>query len=195
MFKRRKIIAAALAAAPVLAAAGAFAQQDQATAGISTTTTYTAEGRIAAVDVAGRTVTLTMADGSTRVVKVGPAVATLASVNVGDTVAATLEEKRTFVLSGPNIKTPTDRSTTAVGTGRMGNTRGAVVADKTMMTWWVTGVDAGAGTISLVDPGGGQVRTFKVENDAARANLSRVKPGDNLTAISVDVAAIALTRK
>ena len=47
----------------------------------------------------------------------------------------------------------------------------------------------------LVDPGGGQVRTFKVQNDAARANLSRVKPGDNLTAISVDVAAIGLTRK
>lgn len=186
---------AALAATPVLAAGDAFAQGGQATAGISTTTTYMAEGRIAAADLAARTVTLTMSDGSSRTVKVSPAVATLGSIKVGSTVTVGLEEKRTFVLSGPNIKTPRDRSTNVTAVGTMGNTVGAVAADRSITTWWVTAVDAAGGKISLVDPGGGQIRTFSVENAAARDNLSRVKPGDSLTSISSDIAAVSLTPK
>ena len=180
--------------APVLAAGQAFAQ-GQAIVGISTTTTYTAEGRIAAADPAARTVTLTMADGSSRTVKVSQSVATLGSTKVGDTVAVGLEEKRTFVLSGPNTKTPGDRSTSVTAVGTMGNTVGAVAADKSVTNWWVTAVDLAGDKISLVDPGGGQIRTFSVDSAAGRANLSRVKPGDSLTSISSDIVAVSLTPK
>jgi hypothetical protein len=182
-----------LAAAPLLAAGDAFAQQ--AIVGISTTSTYTAEGRIAAADPAARTVTLTMADGSSRTVKVSPAVATLGSTKVGDTVLVGLEEKRTFVLSGPNTKTPSDRSTTLTAVGTMGNTMGAVAADKSITNWWVTAVDPAANKISLVDPGGGQIRTFSVDSATGRTNLPRVKPGDSLTSISTDIVAVSLTPK
>lgn len=194
MLNRRYLLMVALAAAPALAAGHAFAQ-GQATVGLSTTTTNTIEGRIAAADPTARTVTLTMADGSSRTFKVSPTVATLGSTKVGDTVAIGIEEKRTFVLSSANVKTPGDRSTSVAAVGRMGNTVGAVAADKSITTWWVTAVNVTGNTISLVDPGGGQVRTFSVDSAAGRENLSRVKPGDNLTAISSDIVAVSLTPK
>jgi hypothetical protein len=194
MLNRRHLFTAAPAGVFMLAAAEALAQ-GQATVGISTTTLYTAEGRIAAADPAARTVTLTLGDGSSRTVKVSQAVATLGSTKMGDTVTVGLEEKRTFVLSGPNVRTPGNRDTSVAAVGKAGNTSGAVVAEKTVTTWLVTAVDAAGDKISLVDPAGGQVRTFAVENAAARANLSRVKPGDSLTAISTDIVAVALTPK
>jgi hypothetical protein len=193
MLNRRHLFMAALAAAPALTAGRAFAQQ--AIVGISTTTTSTAEGRITAADPAARTVTLAMADGSSQTVKVSPSVANLGSTKVGDTVRVGLEEKRTFVLSGPNVKTPRDRNTSITAVGTMGNTVGAVAADKSIMTWWVTAVDPAANQISLVDPGGGQVRTFAVDSAAGRTNLPRVKPGDRLTSLSTDIVAVSLTPK
>lgn len=192
MLNRRNLFIAALAAAPGLATGSAFAQ-GQAIAGIGTTTKYTAEGRITAIDPTARTVTLAMTDGSTRTVKVSQVGATLGKV--GDTVVAGLEEKRTFVLSGPNTKTPADRSTTVAGVGTMGSTVGAVAADKSVTNWLVTAVDAAGNRISLVDPAGGQVRTFPVDTAAGRENLSRVKPGDTLTAISSTIVAVSLTPK
>jgi hypothetical protein len=194
MISRRHLFVAALAAAPAFAAAKATAQ-GQAIVGLSTTTAYSVEGRITAVDPASRTVTLTMTDGSTLTAKVSQAVANLGSTKVGDTVVVGMEDKRTFVLSGPNTKTPSDRSTSVTAVGRMGNTSGAVAADKSITTWWVTAVDVAGNKISLVDPAGGQVRTFPVDGTAQRANLSRVKPGDNLTLISSEIVAVGLTQK
>jgi hypothetical protein len=194
MLDRRHFVGAIVAATAVLAAGGALAQ-GQAIAGISTTTETTSDARIAAADVAGRTVTLVMPDGSSRTAKVSSTVASLGSANVGDVVTVRFEEKRTFVLSGPNTKTPGDRSTTIAAAGQVGSTKGAVAADKSITTWWVTAVDTAGNTISVVDPAGGQVRTLNVQDAAARANLSRVKPGDALTAIQTDILAVSLTKK
>lgn len=192
MLNRRNLFIAALAAAPVLATGSAFAQ-DQAIAGISTTTKYTAEGRITAIDPTARTVTLAMADGSTRTVRVSQVGATLGKV--GDTVLAGLEEKRTFVLSGPNTKLPADRATNVAAVGTVGNTMGAVAADRSTTSWLVTAIDVAGNRISLVDPAGGQVHSFPVDTAAGRENLSRIKPGDRLTAISSTIVAVSLTPK
>lgn len=192
MISRRHLFIAALAATPALAAAQATAQ-GQAIVGLSTTATATVEGRITAVDPATRSVTLTMSDGSTLTTKVSQTVANLGSSKVGDTVVVGMEEKRTFVLSGPNTKTPGDRDTIVTAVGRRGATAGAVAAEKSITTWWVTAVDPAANTISLVDPAGGQVRTFPVQGAAERANLARVKPGDSLTLIATDIVAVGLT--
>lgn len=194
MISRRHLFITALAATPVLASVQAAAQ-GQAIVGLSTTTSASAEGRITAVDPASRSVTLTMSDGSTLTTKVSQAVANLGTSKVGDTVVIGVEEKRTFVLSGPNTKTPGNRDTTVTAVGTRGGTAGAVAADKSITTWWVTAVDPAANTISLVDPAGGQVRTFPVQGAAERANLSRVKPGDSLTLIATDIVAVGLTPK
>jgi hypothetical protein len=59
----------------------------------------------------------------------------------------------------------------------------------------VTAVNPSANTISLVNPSGGEVRTYNVTTAEGRAQLSRVKPGDSLTAINSSVAVVAITPK
>ena len=83
MFNRRSLIAVALAGS-ALASGHSFAQPDQATVGIQTTTRYSLEGRIAAVDTNARIVTITSADGTKRMLNVSPLAANITSTKVGD---------------------------------------------------------------------------------------------------------------
>ena len=145
MFTRRFVIGATLAGS-MLVAATAFAQ-GQAIVGISTVTTYSADARITAVDPANRTVSLAFTNGATAVRQVSPSVANFAQTKVGDMVSLAFEDRLTFVLSGPNTKTPRDRDTnvtvaTGTGTSVAGASAGQVVAN-----WWVTAVNPTAGTI------------------------------------------------
>ena len=106
MFNRRSLIAVALAGS-ALASGHSFAQPDQATVGIQTTTRYSLEGRIAAVDTNARIVTITSADGTKRMLNVSPLAANITSTKVGDNVVLGVEDARTFVLSSPGVQTPT----------------------------------------------------------------------------------------
>ena len=180
------LVASAIATMPVLA-------QDQATVGIQTTTNYAIDGRITAVDPAARAVTITPADGAARTLIVRPAVANLASTKVGDNVSLIVEDTRTFLLSGPNVKTPQAGSSTvgaAVGVNQ--NVAGAAVT-QSITNWWVTAVNPGGNTITLVSPNSGPVRTYNVTNPASQQQLSRVKPGDSLTDINSRVAVVSIT--
>ena len=199
MLTRRSLIAIALASsaltAPPNLAQQALAQQDQAIVGIATTTHYSVDGRITAVDPNAHTVTITAADGSARMLNVRPTVANFANTKVGDNVSLNVEDTRTFVLSGPNTKTPQPGSAAvgaAVETAQ--GVTGAGVS-KSIANWWVVGVDPAANTITLVNPGGGEVRTYDVTTPASRQQLSRVKQGDNLTEINGRVAVVAITPK
>jgi hypothetical protein len=193
MLTRRILIAASMAGS-MLAAGSAFAQ-GQPIVGISTVTTYSADARITAVDPNARTVSLAFTNGATGVRQVSPSVANFAQTKVGDMVSLAFEDRLTFVLSGPNTKTPGDRNTNVTvaagsSTGVAGASAGQAVAN-----WWVTAVNPSAGTISLVTPGGGEVRTYNVTTPEGRAQLPRVKPGDSLTAINSSVAVVAITPK
>ena len=192
MLSRRSSIAIALLSS-ALAATPAFAQQDQATVGIQTTTNYWNDGSITAVDPTARTVTITGADGVARTLNVSPAAANLASTKVGDNVSLGVEDTRTFVLSGRNVRTPRQGSArvgVAVEAGQ--NVTGAAVS-KSITNWWVTAVDPAANTITLVSPNSGPVRTFKVSNPASQQQLPRVRPGDSLTDIDSRVAVVLIT--
>ena len=193
MFNRRFIIAAA-AGATLMATAPAFAQ-GQATVGISTVTTYSADARITAVDTAKRTVTLAYSNGATGTRTVDPSVANFAQTKVGDMVSMVFQDRLTFVLSSPNVKTPSDRNVSATVVGQAGQTVGGATAGQSVANWWVTSVDPAANTISLVNPAGGQIQTFAVESAAGREQLSRVKPGDSLTVINSSFAVIGITPK
>jgi hypothetical protein len=192
MLIRRLFIAASLA---TLATTGGARAQGQSIVGIATTTTYTADARITAVDPGARTVTLTFSNGAVATHKVSPAVSNFGGSRIGDMVSVAFEEKRTFVLSGPNTKVPVDRSVSAAAVATTGNAMGGVAAGKSITNWWVTSVDPAAAKISLVDPAGGEVRTYNVANEEGRAQLPRVKPGDNLTVVNADVLVIAITPK
>jgi hypothetical protein len=76
-----------------------------------------------------------------------------------------------------------------------GQTVAGVGAANVINNWWVVGVDPQAGTLTLVDQGGGPVRTYKVESQAGREQLPRVKVGDSLTSINSQALVIAITPK
>jgi hypothetical protein len=193
MLTRRNLLAVSVAGS-MLTAGSAFAQ-DQAIVGISTITTYSADARITAVDPNARTVSLAFTNGATATRQVSPTVANFAQTKVGDMVSLAFEDRLTFVLSGPNTKTPSNRDTNVTVAARGNSSVAGASAGQAVTTWWVTGVNPSAGTISLINPGGGEVRTYNVSTAEGRAQLPRVKPGDSVTAINSSVAVIAITPK
>jgi VCBS repeat-containing protein len=193
MFNRRSLIAIVLAGS-ALAGGNAFAQ-GQATVGIQTTTHYTIAGRIAAVDTNARTLTITSADGTNRMLNVSPMAANITSTKVGDNVEVAVEDTRTFVLSSPGVKTPApDAASAAVAVESSQGVAGARVS-QSIGNWTVVSVNPAANTITLVNPGGGEVRTYDVTTDAGRQQLPRVKQGDSLTEINSRLVVASITPK
>jgi hypothetical protein len=189
MLNRRSFSAAAAS----LVIAGSALAQGQAIVGIQTVTTYSADARITSVDANARTVTVTYPDGATRTHTVSPAVANFSATRIGDMVTIGFEDTQTFVLSGPNTPTPRPRGTTVAAAASVGQSVGGVAASNTINNWWVTAVNPAANTISLVNPGGGPVRTYNVTSQAGREQLPRVKPGDSLTSINSQVLVVSLS--
>ena len=193
MFNRRSLIAIVLAGS-ALAGGNAFAQ-GQATVGIQTTTHYTIAGRIAAVDTNARTLTITSADGTNRMLNVSPMAANITSTKVGDNVEVAVEDTRTFVLSSPGVKTPApDAASAAVAVETSQGVAGARVS-QSIGNWTVVSVNPAGNTITLVNPGGGEVRTYDVTTDAGRQQLPRVKQGDSLTQIDSRLVVASITPK
>ena len=194
MFSRRSLIAVAVAGS-ALAAGPALAQPDQATVGIQTTTHYSLEGRITAVDTNAHTVSLVSADGTTRMLAVSPLASNISSTKIGDNVVLDVEDTRTFVLSSPGVAPPPAggaRAAIAVDSSR--GAAGARMSN-TIANWTVVGVDPAANTITLVNPGGGEVRTYDVPTAAGRQQLPRVKRGDSLTEINSRLAVASIKPK
>ena len=193
MFNRRSLIAIVLAGS-ALAGGNAFAQ-GQATVGIQTTTHYTIVGRIAAVDTNARTLTITSADGTNRMLNVSPMAANITSTKVGDNVEVAVEDTRTFVLSSPGVKTPAPgAASAAVAVETSQGVAGARVS-QSIGNWTVVSVNPAGNTITLVNPGGGEVRTYDVTTDAGRQQLPRVKQGDSLTELNSRLVVASITPK
>ena len=196
MITKRFLIAAALAGTlPTATAGAAFAQSpSQPLVGISTVTTYSVDATITAIDPANRTVTFTGPAGRSVVHKVGEGVR-LDTTKVGDLVSVGFEDRLTFVLAGPSARTPGDRDVNVAAAARGPRAAVGVDANQAVLTWWVTAVDTANNKISLVNPGGGEVRTFSVTTPEGRSQLPRVKPGDQLTAVNTQVLIVAITPK
>ncbi len=194
MIGRRYLIAGAFAGGGLATAGSALAQQ--ATVGIQTVTTYSLDARITAVDPAARTVSLAFTNGATATRNVSQAVADFGARKVGDMVSVGFEDTLTFVLSGPNVATPRSRDTSVTATASAtGMGAAGVSASESIGSWWVVGVNTAANTISLVNPAGGEVRTYNVTTQAGREQLPRVKVGDSLTAINTQVLVVSITPK
>jgi hypothetical protein len=192
MLCRRSLIAAITVS--ILPAAGVRAQ-NQAIVGLQTVTTYSADVRITAVDAQARTVTVTYADGAVRTHNVSPAVANFSATRIGDSVAISFEDTLSFVLSGRTTPTPPNRDVSAVAATPNGPNVTGVSASQAVGTWWVVGVDPAGGTITLVNPNSGPVRTYKVTTQAGRDQLPRVKVGDSLTAINSQVLVVSIAAR
>ena len=190
MLNRRFLVATVLFFCA--AAGGAGVAQGQPVVGIQTITSYYSDGRITAVDPTARTVTVTFPNGATRTHNVSPAVANFSAARIGDTVTVGFEDRLTFVLSGSNSSMPRESNDVAAGAITRGQRVAGIGAAETIRNWWVVGVDPTAGTLTLVDPSSGPLRTFKVTTQAGREQLPRVKVGDGLTAINNQVLVISI---
>ena len=193
MLSRRSLIVVALAGS-ALAGGHAYAQ-DQATVGIQTTTHYSIDGRIAAVDTNARTLTITSADGTNRMLNVSPMAANITSTKVGDNVEIAVEDTRTFVLSSPGVQTPAPGAASVAGAVETSQGVAGARISKSIGNWVVVGVNPAGNTITLVNPGGGEVRTYDVTTDAGRQQLPRVKQGDSLTELNSRLVVAAITPK
>jgi hypothetical protein len=193
MLSRRSLIVVALAGS-ALAGGHAYAQ-DQATVGIQTTTHYSIDGRIAAVDTNARTLTLTSADGTKRMLNVSPMAANIASTKVGDNVEVAIEDTRTFVLSSPGVQTPAPGAASVAGAVETSQGVAGARISKSIGNWVVVGINPAGNTITLVNPGGGEVRTYDVTTDAGRQQLPRVKQGDSLTELNSRLVVASITTK
>jgi hypothetical protein len=126
---------------------------------------------------------------------VQPTVANFASTKVGDSVALAVEDTRTFVLSPPGVATPTaGGSVTGAAVAAGPSTAGAAVS-RSIENWTVVGVDPAKNTITLVNPSGGEVRTYDITSDAGRQQLPRVKRGDSLTEINHRIGVVSIKPK
>ena len=195
MLSNKTVRAAALSAVLIVSGAATAWSQGAPIGGISTVSTYSGSARVTAVDPATRMVTLVFADGRTGSYKVGDAVQNLGQVRVGDTIEGAYEDRLSFVLSGPNTATPRDRDLAAVVRAAPGQAPAGAAARETVVSWTVVATDVAANKISLVNPAGGQIRTFEVRTPQGRTELPRVKPGDKLTAISSELLVVAVTPK
>lgn len=196
MFTKRFLIAAMVAgsiAATGVTTSAAYAQ-GQPIVGISTVVTYSIDATISAIDPVKRTVTFTGPAGRSVTSNVGPGVK-MDTSKVGDQVSVAFEEKLSFVLSGPNTATPGGRDVNVAAAASTGTRAAGVMADQSVANWWVTGVNTTANTISLVNPNGGEVRTYNVVAPEGRAQLPRVKTGDKLTAIDTQVLVVSIAPK
>ena len=193
MLSRLSLIVVALAGS-ALTGGRAYAQ-DQASVGIQTTTHYSIDGRIAAVDTNARTLTITSADGTQRMLNVSPMAANITSTKVGDHVEVGVEDTRTFVLSSPGVQTPAPGAASVAGAVETSQGVAGARVSKSIANWVVVSVNPAANTITLVNPGGGEVRTYDVTTDAGRQQLPRVKQGDSLTELNSRLVVAAITPK
>jgi hypothetical protein len=191
----RKACAGLFGALLIVAGTATAWSQTAPLGGMSTVSTYSGSAKITAVDQANRTVTLAFADGRTATYKVGTAVQNLAQVSVGDTLDGAYEDRMSFVLSGPNTATPRDREVLAAVRAAPGQAPAGAIGRDVVTSWTVVSTNVSANTISLVNPAGGQVRTFDVRSPEGRAQLPNVKSGDKLTVISSELVVVAVSGK
>jgi hypothetical protein len=196
----RTIIKSASTASVVLSllafAPPSFAQsQSQPVGGLSMTSAQSVDGQVTSVDAKTRLVTVAMSDGRTVSGKVSESVGGLDLVKLGDRVHAVFEETMSFVLSGPGTATPTNRAVAGMAASGPNRMPAGIVGAKSVSSWLVVGTSVPDNTISLVEPMGGQVHTFKVSTPEGRAALPRVKPGDKLTVVHTEFVFAGVMRE
>jgi Cu/Ag efflux protein CusF len=147
--------------------------------------TFNIDATVAAVDPATRKVTLTQPDGRKTTFKAGPNV-DISNLKPGDKVSATLTEELVVALSTGGEPLSVGASDT-VALATDANDRAGLVADAVEMTAKVTNVDTKHHKVTLQLPDG-QTKTFKVHSK--KVDLSKVKPGDDVTVRYAEAVAI-----
>jgi hypothetical protein len=169
----------------------AFAQASQM-AGIAHTESVSARAVVKSIDLPTRTVTLETSGGGTMVLKVGDEVQNLPQVHPGDTVIAHYYTSSAYVLAPAGTKLPDDSLTVAGARAAPGEKPAGALGSKMVVTGLVVGVDPTAHTVSLVDPGGGRIRSVDVVTAEGQQSMKMIKVGDTITAIITEAVLVGV---
>lgn len=137
------------------------------------TTTMTAT--VTAINAAKRKVTLVSPGGGKSTYKAGPEVVNFGQIQIGDKVKAVVtEEVAIYIGSGAP---PSAMTETTVMLAPVGANPGGVLVDTAQVTVKIIDVDAAKHKVTF-ELSDGTTKTVKV---GKKADLSTVRPGDNIT--------------
>jgi len=186
-------VALALAACSSTPTADSTAPPAPASSGPFTagSNSVTLEGTIAAVDKAGRTVTINGRDGAVLDFVASDAVRNFNQLKVGDKVALDYEEAVALELQ-PAGSAPVGVSSSQGGSvAAPGSRPGGSMSRTVSVVTEVVAVDPVANTIALKGPRG-NTQIIAVEREDLRARLPQVKKGDLLRISYTEAVALAI---
>ena len=151
--------------------------------GVGETDTISQRATVRTIDMKTRTVTLVGPQGETTTMKVGDQVKNLAQVKPGDTVIVRYYDSVAYVIAPPGTKLPENAMAMAEARAVPGELPAGGVGAKIIVTGLVVGINPVAHTISLVNPAGGEIRTFTVKDPQYQQTMNMLKVGDTITAV------------
>jgi len=138
--------------------------------------TFTTDATVVAIDGVKRKVTLETPDGRKTNFKAGPEMVNFDQLLIGDQVHATVTEELALSLR-PSDAPPSEGEAATVALSPVGANPGMQMADTIEITAKITAVDDKNRKVTF-EFADGTTKELKVGKDA---DLSRVKPGDDVT--------------
>jgi Cu/Ag efflux protein CusF len=161
---------------------------DAATPKVVDATVVTVRGKVEAVDVEKKTVTLKGPRRSLTLQVRDPQ--KLEAIKVGDPVVAKYYEALAIEVKKPGETTPGVSTQQAVATSKPGETPGGVVGEQITATVTVASIDKKAHTVTVKGPSGG-TETVKARDPK---NLDKLKVGDLVELTYTRALAISLDK-
>ncbi len=180
-------IACAAAFSPAVLATQAAAQANPTmTNVIPDSGSFSAQGKIQAINAGAGTLTIVPASGAPLPLTATSGVS-LANLEVGDTVSVHYTRTVAFVVGAPGVAVPKSEPTKTVG--QVAQTPGGIGPEATVISGTVLKLNS-ASSFDIVNINGGGVYTIQVSNPARLAIVSMLKVGDSVT---VSVGPVVLT--
>jgi hypothetical protein len=184
---------ALLLGAPALTAP-AHAQSTTALGGVGESQTVTLRAKVKAVNLKTRDVTLVKPTGEVFTVHASDAIQRLGDIKPGQTVIVHYYTSVAFVLSKANANTPENSAQIAAARAEKTQLPGGVVAERTVVTGTVVGIDMSTHQLQLVNPTGGRVITVDVQDPQRQREMASINVGERLTIVTTQALAIAIER-
>ena len=144
---------------------------------------------VLAINYPSRSLTLVMPNGSKNTYKISDNVKNFDQIEVGDKVNATLVEALAIYLGGPGAA-PSSADVKTVSLAPKGAKPGVIVADTQEVTAKIVSVDPKERRVTL-QTADGENRAVKVSKSV---DLSKVKPGDQVTVRVTDALALVVEK-
>jgi hypothetical protein len=151
--------------------------------------TYQAIAAVAGINFDNRKITLLFSDGHEKTYKADKQIANFDQIKVGDQVKVTVIEELAVFLDKSSTRASAGAGA-AVALKPLGTRPGIVVADSSQVTATVTAVDTKNRTVGLQFLDGSR-KTVKVGKNV---DLTKVSPGDGVTAQLTDAVAILVEK-